>query len=370
MVAWLFYWKEEGCSKSDRRKTTMKKKSVFLTILIMILAFSRVANALLMVIGTANYLGNNYNLIYDNDQSLVWLDYTRGYDTWQNQVDWGSGLNTGGVLTYNLNPGINVSWRGNWRLPIIDESVMNLDRAVGWEGPDQNGEYDYPFGYNMVNSEMGYLYYEILGNLGRVSIDGTEPQPGWGRKNTGPFSNLQAYAYWSGTEYSPDTHYAYIFNFYSGCQDDGDKPDPDTYAMAVRSAQVTAPIPEPCTIDIHPDTLNKKSKGKYITCYIELPDAYSVEDINIETIVLSINGSLIPATASPTEIGDYNDNGIPDVMVKFDRQLVQDACGTGAVEMIITCQTYDETNFEGSDTVLAIDKGQKHYSEDHGSVIY
>lgn len=132
----------------------------------------------------------------------------------------------------------------------------------------------------------------------------------------------------------------------------------------------STPVPEPCTIDIHPDTLNKKSKGKYITCYIELPEAYSVEDIDIDTVMLSVNGSSISAELSPTEIGDYNDNGIPDFMVKFDRQSVQDACGTGAVEMILNCQTYDETNFEGSDTVLAIDKGQEHYSENQGSVIY
>lgn len=131
-----------------------------------------------------------------------------------------------------------------------------------------------------------------------------------------------------------------------------------------------SPAAEPATVDIHPDTMNKKSKGKYITSYIELPETYSVEDIDIQTIMLSVNGYSIPAELSPTEIGDYNDNGIPDFMVKFDRQSAQDACEAGAVEMILTCQTYDETNFEGSDTVLAIEKGQGHYSEDHGSVIY
>lgn len=128
--------------------------------------------------------------------------------------------------------------------------------------------------------------------------------------------------------------------------------------------------PEPCTVDIHPDTLNKKSKGKYITSYIELPETYSVEDIDIETVILSVNEDSIQAESSPTEIGDYNDNGIPDFMVKFDRQLVQDACGTGAVEMTLTCQNYDGVSFEGTDIVLAIEKGQEHYSEDQGSVIY
>ena len=33
-------------------------------------------------------------------------------------------------------------------------------------------------------------------------------------------------------------------------------------------------------IDIDPDTLKLDSTGKWITCYIELPDEYDVEDIN------------------------------------------------------------------------------------------
>lgn len=101
----------------------------------------------------------------------------------------------------------------------------------------------------MTNSEMGYLYYETFRNLGLVARDGTVEQPGWGLQNTGLFENLEAYAYWSNTEYSPDPFYAYIFNFYSGTQDDGDKPDPDTHAMVVRNANVSIePIPEPSTM--------------------------------------------------------------------------------------------------------------------------
>jgi hypothetical protein len=119
-------------------------------------------------------------------------------------------------------------------------------------------------------------------------------------------------------------------------------------------------VPEPITIDIHPDTLNKKSKGKYVTSYIELPETYSVEDIDIETVMLSVGGFSISAELSPTEIGDYNDNDIPDFMVKFNRHSVQDTFEVGVVEMTLTCQNYDGVSFEGSDTVLAIDEGKKH----------
>ncbi len=40
------------------------------------------------------------------------------------------------------------------------------------------------------------------------------------------------------------------------------------------------------TIDIDPDTLNRGSKGKMITCYIELPESYDVKDIDASTILL------------------------------------------------------------------------------------
>jgi len=32
------------------------------------------------------------------------------------------------------------------------------------------------------------------------------------------------------------------------------------------------------TVDLDPDTLNLESKGKWITCYIELPEGYGIGD--------------------------------------------------------------------------------------------
>jgi hypothetical protein len=254
--------------------------------MVVVFGFSGVAKADLTVIGTATYEGNSYKLIYEDDQNLVWLDYSTGYDNWRNQVNWAAGLNVEEVLTINLNPGISVNWIGDWRLPITDESKAKLtgswpsDNDVGdgtgfgWGGPDQNGYHDYSWGYNMVNSEMGHLYYESLGNLGQYATDGTNLQTGWGLINKGDFDNLWMSFYWSGTEYSEnqDLLVAWLFSFNFGLQGYNYKLGSiagDGCGLAVRLGQVyldgangngtdphqgdgngtdPAPVPEPATM--------------------------------------------------------------------------------------------------------------------------
>jgi hypothetical protein len=73
------------------------------------------------------------------------------------------------------------------------------------------------------------------------------------------------------------------------------------------------------TIDFDPNTLNLKSKGSFTTVYIELPEGYDVSQIDVSSILLN---STVPALAMPTKIGDYDGDGIPDLMVKFDRASV------------------------------------------------
>ena len=125
-------------------------------------------------------------------------------------------------------------------------------------------------------------------------------------------------------------------------------------------------------IDIDPETLNLKSKGNWITCYIEFPEGYDVNEIDISTVILSIGSAPpIAAALSPTEVGDYDSDDIPDLMVKFDRGAVQAVVTPGSVEMTVTGSLTDGTQFQGTDTVLVIDKGKEHTSEaDHSSVVY
>ena len=215
----------------------MKKSIVILCAMILVLGVGRVAGAALTTIGTASYLGSNYNLIYEDDQHLVWLDYPKTDDNWPNQMSWAAGLNNPGVLTYNLYPGTKVTWGSDWRLPSTDESVVDFSGGEGYQGPDQTGHYSYWFGFNMTNSEMGHLYYESLMNMGRVATNGTDPQLGWGLKNTCPFKTLQARYYWSGTEWSPGTNAAWYFFFDWGFLGGGSK-DFNAPVLAVRTADV------------------------------------------------------------------------------------------------------------------------------------
>ena len=69
--------------------------------------------------------------------------------------------------------------------------------------------------------------------------------------------------------------------------------------------------------DLKPDSLNLEGIGLPITAYIELPVSFGAESINATSIWLN---ETIPISSSmPITIGDYDIDGIPDLMVKFDR---------------------------------------------------
>jgi hypothetical protein len=117
------------------------------------------------------------------------------------------------------------------------------------------------------------------------------------------------------------------------------------------------------TIDLDPDTLNLQSKGKWITAYIELPEGHDVSNINVSTVVLD---ETIPAELKPVAIGDYDGDGIHDLMVKFKRadvisyilanvnptELFEERFMT--ITLIITGYLNDGTPFIGSDTIRVI----------------
>jgi len=220
------------------KEMKLKNISVFLCGLFFLLAAMGSANAALTTIGTANYNGSNYNLIWDDDNnsnSVVWLDYSKT-GSWYTQTSWASGLNS--TLTINLKDGYTVDWGTNsWRLPT---TVDGYD-SYGYDGTTTAG-------YNITSSEMGHLYYEELGNLGYVDKSGNV-QSGYGLQNTGEFNNLieSWYWYWSGTGSADYQDGAWGFHLDHGFQSPSPYKNDDGYGLAVRSGQVSA-VPEPTTI--------------------------------------------------------------------------------------------------------------------------
>jgi hypothetical protein len=108
----------------------------------------------------------------------------------------------------------------------------------------------------------------------------------------------------------------------------------------------------PATIDFDPDTFNLKSKGQFVTVYIELPSNFDVNNIDISTLKLN---NIVNAEPAPTEIGDHDKDGISDLMVKFKGSVLHSEVGD-KVKMAITGKLTNGTSFKGSDTIKVIIK--------------
>jgi hypothetical protein len=107
--------------------------------------------------GSYNYYDGNYGLTYSGTYALTAADFGSG-----GTVDWWAGQ----AYVHYLDT-INYGGSNQWALPTQS---------------DQNGS------FNNTNSQFGELFYsELFGVAG-----GSVP--------SGPFSNVQSYAYWSGTE--------------------------------------------------------------------------------------------------------------------------------------------------------------------------
>jgi len=163
--------------------------------------------------------GTDYQAYYDDVLGITWvadanLARTSGYDadglmTWVAAQGWIASLNTANYLG-----------RNNWRLPTVaDTGTSGCNFA--YTGTD--------CGYNveLATSEMAHLYYATstagLGNTGYYNTSGNPTGcpagPGYCLNNVGPFSNLQAWSYWSGTQYVSTPGRAWSFYFSHGYQD-------------------------------------------------------------------------------------------------------------------------------------------------------
>lgn len=185
-------------------------------------------------IETYDATGMKFNLVYDDVLNITWLDFTNKDDEWWDQMSWAENLviNFGGKIL------------SNWRLPITDERKANFAGGHGYSGPyDEDGNHDYLYGYNMVNSEMGHLFYLSLGFKGYEDKNGNN-QPGYGVQDNPYFHNFFNSGNWSGTEYSRNTDRAWRFYFHGGGQYYLKDKDSLYQAVAVMDGDVgNVPIP-------------------------------------------------------------------------------------------------------------------------------
>jgi len=212
---------------------------------------------------------------------------------------------------------------------VVDAILDAIEEIKSKPVADANGPYE-----GFVNIPITF------DGTGSYDLDGVIVSYEWDLDDDGEFDDAfgpTPTATWSTS---------YVGNISLKVTDNDGYIDVDTTTLNLSSLIVSA------TIDIDPDTLNLKSKGKWITCYIELPDSYDVADIDISTILLN---NVVPAEDHPTDIGDYDNDGVYDLMVKFDRQDVIDILEAGDnVEITVAGELIDGTLFEGTDYIRVI----------------
>lgn len=199
----------------------MKNKGFTLLVMfIVLIAYAGIASASLTNIGTAtlSYTGDTeYNLFWDDEKDLVWLDYTKSATSWSGVYIWAKGLDN--TLTLNLSSNYEiVSPASEWRLP--DE------------------------GADVLSSELGNLLYGVLGfenayddDDRRVPFDAT-------LLNSKEFDNLTPGGYWMGNDYADNPS---VFNMAYGSISSTASYQ-HMSGMAVLDVQISTTVPVPGTI--------------------------------------------------------------------------------------------------------------------------
>ena len=158
--------------------------------------------------------------------------------------------------------------RLNWYEAEAWIGIMNAQSYLGYSdwrqpttGPVNGSTFNYFFGYDgtfdsgfnvsapgtphagSTGSELAHLFYNSLGNSAFYDTAGGDQSatyctgPNACLQNTGPFSNMQAFVYWSGTEYAPNPTNAWNFNTNNGNQNNNNKDNNNLFVWPVRGGE-------------------------------------------------------------------------------------------------------------------------------------
>jgi hypothetical protein len=173
-----------------------------------------------------------------------------GSMNWDTANDW--------IAAMNADSGTGYLGFNDWRLPSLSPvsggAVFNTSFS-------NNGSADFGYGAtgvgwetltDVIVSEMGYMYYGNLANLGLCTPNDASPsscttQAGWGLANTDSFDNVQSANYWSGVEFGSLSAWSFYFDI--GYQDPSGRIRTQ-FAWAVRPGDVgvDAQVPEPASM--------------------------------------------------------------------------------------------------------------------------
>jgi len=270
---------------------------------------------------------STFEAYYDTVQDITWLADANYAQT--------SGFHASGRMTwwttyYSWIAGLNINGITGWRFP----STLQPDSSCEWQGGFGSS------GMNCTGSEMGHMYYNVLGNTAGS------------KTNTGPFSNLQSSGYWSHQHTYGRS--SWTFNFGIGYQTIRDNtelfpPIVTQYAWAVHSGDVGVPV-EVITIDIKPGSdpvnpVNSKSKGVIPVAVLGSMD-FDATQVDFSTVEFG------PGKASPVHDGhveNVNGDGFEDMVFHFNTQGTGITCGD--TEATLLGETFGGDAFSGTDSV-------------------
>ena len=205
-----------------KRKGNMAIKSIIGATCTCLAVASFNASAALIGVLPATPDGADFQAYYDDVADLTWLANANAAEaemTWSAANDWAASLNVEGVT--------------GWRL------ADTLQPDASCDSQDASGSY----GYNCTGSEMGNLFYNVLGGSAGASITIVH------NANYDLFSNVQADAYWTATEWVLLESNAWMFVMGSGYQHPFNDKDVLYYAWAVHDGDVSADADDDGVVD-------------------------------------------------------------------------------------------------------------------------
>ena len=155
---------------------------------------------------------------------------------WAEAQEWAHTLDVAGVT--------------GWRLPEVASVPFSTGLSRTCPVATFDGASHGLCGFNGDTSlsELGHMFYVTLGNRAPVDLTGN-PQAASGLTNTGPFADLRAENYWTGSANDP-TDFRWVFSMTDGWQNATDPDSPAARgAWAVHDGAVgVAMVPEPSTM--------------------------------------------------------------------------------------------------------------------------